>query len=96
MKKAMVTTIQMTREELADLVKVASAAAVRQEFERVGLIVEDAEHRQDAQKDFLFLRSFRERIESASGVIGKAVLTAVLLAALGMLAAGFKLGLNSK
>jgi hypothetical protein len=84
--------ILITREELAEVV----SEAVRREFEHAGLIIEEAEHRQEAQEDFRFIRRFRKAFDSASGVVGKAVLTAIVVAAMGMLAVGFKLGLTVK
>jgi ABC-type bacteriocin/lantibiotic exporter with double-glycine peptidase domain len=82
----------VTREELTQIV----SEVVRREFENAGLIMEEAEHRQEAQKDFRFIRRFREAFDSASGIVGKAILTAIVVGVLGMLVVGFKLGVTSK
>jgi hypothetical protein len=81
-------TIHITKDDLEEIVR----KAVRGELEHVGLFSDDGRDRQQLQQDFAFLRKTRMSIDSASGVIGKAVLGAIIVAIIGFVVAGAKLG----
>lgn len=82
-------TITMTRAELTE----AMREAVRAEFERVGLIVEEAEHVAEAREDFRFMRRLRTAIDRAGGIVGKVIVTAIAAGVLALIVKGFNVNM---
>jgi len=83
-------TITMTKDELALLIR----GAVRAEFDRIGLSVEDAENVYEAREDFRFTRKLRVAIDRASGWIGKTILTALVAGIFALIAKGVNISLK--
>lgn len=52
---------------------------IREEFDNVGLRIDDPDHIDDIRADFRFLRGIRQLWNSTSKRLGNAILTAVLL-----------------
>lgn len=64
----------------AQLAQIATVvkAAVREEFADVGLRIDEADHVDEARKDFLFTRSLRLGVNGVAGKIGWFVIAAFL------------------
>ena len=80
-------TIAMTPDELRDLIR----ESVRAELDHVGLMVEDADHVTEAREDFRFMRRLRLAIDKASGIVGKLIVTSIVVAVLAALVKGLSL-----
>lgn len=83
-------TITISADELRELI----AQSVRGELERAGLLIEEADHREESRKDFTWLRSMRTGYDAAVRTAGKIVLGFVVTALLGALAVSVKLGFS--
>lgn len=59
----------MTADEIAAIVR----QAVREEFDRVGLRVDDTSHQDEARRDFMFLRALRKSTYGAASKVGLAI-----------------------
>jgi hypothetical protein len=78
--------ITITEDRLTEIVR----QAVRAEFFAAGLRIDEPEHQVDARKDFDFVRVMRERFDTVSGWVGKAIVGALLTGLLALIVAGLK------
>lgn len=77
----------MTEDEIVSTIR----AAVRAEFNAIGLRVDDTDDQDDAREDLRFLRKLRENVNGAQSKIGGAVILAVVSGFLWLLWNGFQL-----
>jgi hypothetical protein len=80
----------VSEERLAEIIRETVGDAVRAELFEAGLMVHKPEDKLDARNDFTFLRSMRERFDTVSGWVGKAIVGAVLTGFLALFVAGLK------
>lgn len=73
--------------QLAQLSTVVKSA-VREEFADAGLRLDEADHVDDARKDFMFLRSLRMGVNGLASKIGWFVIAAILGGVLWLVQAG--------
>lgn len=64
----------MTAEELEAIVR----QAVRDEFSRAGLRIDEASHQDEAKEDFRFVRRLRKMVEGGASKVGVTVLMAII------------------
>jgi hypothetical protein len=83
--------ITVSEQHLREIIEDAVRAAVRREFFDAGLQLHDPKDRLASRDDFGFLRKARLRFEKSSSHIGKTVLTAVIMAVIGLFVAGLKM-----
>lgn len=86
--------ITVSEDRLTEIVREAVRQpvrdAVRAELFEAGLMLHEPEHKLDAREDFTFLRNMRQRFDTVSGWVGKAVVTAIMAGVLAVFVAGFK------
>lgn len=77
----------------AQLAQLTSAvkSAVREEFADAGIRLDDANHQDDARRDFMFLRSLRRGVNGIAAKVGWVCIAAVLGGAVYV----FNLGANA-
>lgn len=78
--------IVIDRRELEAMVEAAAERGARKVFRDLGLPLETAAEHRDAYETFLWVRRLRIAIDGASATVGKAVLTALVVGALGLIA----------
>lgn len=64
----------MTADELEEIVR----KAVRDEFNRAGLRIDDSSHQDEAKEDFRFVRKLRKTVEGGASKVGLTVLMAII------------------
>jgi hypothetical protein len=79
-----------TAEQLAQLSRVVKSA-IREELADAGLRLDDADHQDDARRDFMFLRSMRTGVNGIAAKVG----WVCIAAALGGIIWVVQLGLNT-
>lgn len=82
--------LTVSEDRLAEIIRASVREAVRAELFDAGLMVHEPEHKLDARNDFTFLRSMRERFDTVSGWVGKAIVGGVLTGFLALFVAGLK------
>jgi hypothetical protein len=81
--------VRITDDQLKAMIEDACRDAVRSELENAGLVIQEADHRSEARKDFTFLRAWRMRQDRLANAIGNAILAVVgllVVAVLGLAA----------
>lgn len=85
-------TLTISEEQLKEIIRESVRESVREavhsEFENAGLSIEESEHRQEARKDFTFLRAWRQRQDKLANAIGNAILAVVGLLTVAILGLG--------
>lgn len=78
--------LSVSREELGELIE----KSVKRGLADAGLYLEDKEDREEARKDFWFLRRWRKAMDGAAAKIGYVVLTIITGGILVVLWAGIR------
>lgn len=80
----------------AEEIEAIVRGAVRDEFEAVGLRVDDSDHQDEARSDFNFLRKLRKAVDGTASKVGSAIILALVSGLLWLLWVGIQAAFPSK
>ncbi len=83
--------VRISRDELREIVREETGAAVTRAFQDVGLYPDTPDERRKIRADFMYLRRWRESVDGASMQVGRAVLLAIAGGILAAMWLGFKM-----
>jgi hypothetical protein len=86
-----ILTAEQIEQIVSKAVERSVEISVKRAFHDAGLSLTEEDHVMEARKDFLFLRSIRQRLDGAANKIGMFVILAIVSGMIGLVWNGFKL-----
>ncbi|MFG1461705.1 hypothetical protein V5F77_02315 [Xanthobacter sp. DSM 24535] len=83
--------VTISREDLRELIREETNAAVHKAFADIGLYADEAKEREEVREDFRHLRRWRRGTDAMAMTVGRAILLAITSGVMLMLWVGFKI-----